>query len=247
MALDFKLMFGLHGVAMVMFVVGEALTVQAEAVIQSMVIVAAFVVAIRYRRRRGWRWARAGVGQLPGAIFSVVAVVLMIAAVSPSFSPNSSRFFPWYMALGQIGLFNLLASLKLARLSETDFAADCDAQARSPDSAPQTPSTPGWRVWVRGGYTVVFFTIWCAALGFFYVHGVAMRDGAARPSPSFSHALSEHGRTVFVTDSTWALHQGLMGVMMAGIPAIIVTGLVLQRVFGVPLYANFQRRNDRKI
>lgn len=234
MALDFKLMFGLHGAVMIMFAAGRALTIAAEITFDAILIVAAVIIAVRHRQQRGWRWARPGPKQYLLAAGSVGATLLFCAAVLPNFPADNPNVFPWYLALGQIGVFNTLCALRLARLAEQDFAADCgrvgaDASPTSVEAAEET-----WPRRIRLGYGVLFVAVWLEALAFFYVHGTTLRHGSQIAVEGMDRPITEHGATVYVAAGPWALDHALMIGMMTGIPAVLLLGAVLQYVVGIP-------------
>jgi hypothetical protein len=236
MALDFKLMFGLHGVIMIMFVIGGSLTIAIEAAIQVAVVTIALVVAIWVRRQRSWHWAGVSWKQVLLASLCAVLIILFLGAAIPSAPPTTSQMFPWYMGGLQIGLFNILVTLRLARMAEVDFLADCNPSLSAVETPALKPKEPRWRTWVRGGYGVVFVAIWLEGLAFFYFHGLAVRGGVSSPHGTMTDAIVEHGSTVYVTAADWDRDHLLMITMMVGIPLVLLLGAFLHFVLGVRIY-----------
>jgi hypothetical protein len=218
MALDFKLMFGLHGAIMIMFVIGGSLTIAIEAAIQGALIAAAFAIAIVWRGQQGWHWSGVGWKQVLLAVLGGVLIIVFLGA--------------------EIGLFNILVSLRFARMAEVDFLADCNPSLSVADTAAEVLKEPRWRMWARGSYSVAFMAIWLEALAFFYFHGLAVRGGAPSPTRTMTEAITEHGSTIYVTVADWNRDHLLMTLMMVGIPIMLILGAFLQFVLGVRLYDN---------
>ena len=238
MALDFKLMFGLHGAIMIMFVIGASLTIAIEAAIQGALIAAAFATAIVWRRQQGWHWSGAGWKQVLLAVLGGVLIIVFLGAAIPSAPPTTPQIFPWYMGGLQIGLFNILASLRFARMAEVDFLADCNPGLSVVETAAEALEEPRWRTWARGSYSVAFMAIWLEALAFFYFHGIAVRGGAPSPTRTMTEAITEHGSTVYVTVADWNRDHLLMTLMMLGIPLVLLLGAFLHFVLRVRIYDN---------
>jgi len=62
---------------------------------------------------------------------------------------------------------------------------------------------------VLGAYRAAFFAIWLLGMAFFYVHGVAIKAGASSPTETRTAAITEHGRTVYVTAAEWSRKQAV--------------------------------------
>ena len=238
MAIDFKLMFALHGAVMIQFIMGGYLSTADQAAIQGTLISLAIILAVLHRRQAGWRWRRAGLKQYLAAALALVLVVLFLGAAVPMAPPTSPHMFPWYMGGAQIGLFNALAALRIARASEVEFQADCDPDQHLEESVAESSPEPDWRLWVRRIYSAVFIAIWLEFLGFFYYHGTTFRGGVATPNAIMNTAMSEHGHTVYVTATDFARDQTLMMVGMVGIFGVVISGVILHFIFRVPVFGN---------
>ena len=238
MAIDFKVMFVLHGAVMIQFILGGSLNVTTEAAVQSALIAGAFVVAALVRKQGGWRWRGAGVKQYLGALLTLCLTALFLGAATPLAPPTNPQIFPWYMGGLQIGVFNTLLSLRLARMAQNDFLADCDPDPQPVELANRGAMATGWRLWARRAYSVAFLAIWLEMGGFFYFHGVIFRNGATSPNAIMNAAMMEHGHTVYVTAVDLGRDRLLMIIGMVGIPIVVGVGALLHFVLGIRIFGN---------
>jgi hypothetical protein len=236
MAIDYKLMFVLHIAIMIQFALGQSLTIAGEAAVQGGLIAAALAVAIWIRQKSGWRWRGIGIKHGLGAVLICCLVGLFLGAAMPLDLAVTPQMFPWCMGAIQIGLFGMLTKLRIARLSQQDFLADCDPHSQSAELAPPESAQATWRVWARRIYSIAFLAIWLDLLAFFYFHRLTIRDGAAFPDAIMTTAMTDHGDTVYVTAADWARDRLLLLIGTAGIPIILVSGAILQFVFRVPIF-----------
>ena len=238
MAIDFKLMFALHGAVMIQFMFGGSLSIADEAAIQGTLISLAIILAAWHRRQAGWRWRRAGAKQYLSAASALVFVGLFLGAAVPMAPPTSPHMLPWYMAGAQIGLFGALKALRIARGSEAEFQADCDPEQHLEELEDGNSPQPNWRLWARRIYSAAFMVIWLEFLAFLYHHGITFRGGVATPNAVMNTAMSDHGHTVYVTAAEFARDQTLMEIGMIGMFSVVISGLILHFILRVPVFGN---------
>jgi len=233
MALDYKLVFGLHGVAMVLFVTGGLLNVPLELAIIAVAVSAAAAAAVVVRLRTGWRWS----GEKPKdwllALISPLAAVIMVFVASNEMSSATKIFLPWGFAAANIGLFWMLYRLHILRASKKAFDADCRGEKLEP---PGRPAEPDWVRIVRVVYSVAFVAVWLEFMAFFYFDTSGLRSGSATMTATKTWALSDHGAIVYVSAAQGATIQWLGTIAFVCMPIAILSGFFLHYVLGVRLF-----------
>jgi hypothetical protein len=170
------------------------------------------------------------------ALTCAVLLGLFLFASTPGAPPSDPVYLPWYLGGLGFGLFFVLVYLRLIRMLKTDFEADCSATSSSHSNIATTDIDPVWKRWVRAVYSALFLLVWLDGLAFFYVHGTSVRDGSTLPTATHSERLEEHGRVVYITLAEHRRRGILLGIMMAGIPLMLVSAFVLQNLIGVRLF-----------
>jgi len=93
-------------------------------------------------------------------------------------------------------------------------------------------------------YSGLFFAVWLGFLAFFYYSGTSFRDGSPTATTSQPDAVTEHGKTVYITHGQYVLNTKLKLFASIGIPSILVGGLLIHFLAGVKLYANLPTLNE---
>ncbi len=241
MSLDFKAMFVSHGAIMVMFLIGGALTVPVELSVEGAMVTAVAILSVANRRANRWRWRGAGVKQYLAAVLSIAAAALVAGVGEVLNWPLNPQLFPWYLGLLNIALFNVLASLRLVRMAQAEFVADCvggDAAAQNPTAI--SDEQPKWKKTVIIVHRTFFIAIWLEFMAFFYEFGITFRSGSPSPTVTQTEPLANHSAVVYITAQQKLLVDVLMTIGMVGIPVVILSAFLLQalgiRVLGnVPL------------
>jgi hypothetical protein len=239
MSFEFKLMFVYHGCMMILFMTDGAFSLRQQLTMAGVLLLVLTSLSIRHRRLTDWRWQGAKPKNYVMAAGVVALMGVFLYAATPLFPPSNPRFLPWFLAGFGIGAFNVLRAVRLVYPSEAEFLADC----REPGSQFEQPivpesTEPPWHRVIRGTYSTLFFFVWIGFVGFFYYSGAAFRDGSPVPTPTRPDAVTEHGRTVYVTHAQKVLSDKLELFAFIGIPSVIVGGLVLHFLVGVKLYPN---------
>jgi hypothetical protein len=242
MSLEFKLMFVYHGCMMVLFITGGAFSTWQELLFTGVLLFLLTSFSIRHRRSAGWRWQGVKPKNLLMAAGGVALTGVFLYAATPLFPPSNPRFLPWFLAGLGIGTFNVLQGLRLVHPSEAAFLADCREPGsqieQATNSAPTEPIEPKWHRVVRSTFSLLFFLVWLGFVAFFYYSGAAFRDGSPVPTPTRMDAVTEHGKTVYITHDQKILCDKLELFAFVGIPSVIVGGLLLHFIVGVKLYPN---------
>ena len=196
-------------------------------------------ISMRHRRSANWQWQRLNTKSYLSAVASVALMAVFLYAATPLFSPKSPRFLPWYLAGFGIGAFNVLQALRLVHPSEAAFLADCQEPTNQIEQTTQIePSDPPWHKILRAAFRVVFFAVWLEFLVFFYYSGTVFRDGSPAPTPAKSEAVTEHGKTVYISRDQKILWERLESFAFTGIPSVIVGSFLLHFLVGVKLFPN---------
>jgi hypothetical protein len=246
MSPDFKAFFLLHGGMMAMFVFGGALTVSIELGIEAVLLAIVATIAVIARRKVGWRWAGCGPKDIGGAVLTAALMVFFAGAgwhLAPITDPH---ILPWYIGVGNIGLFNVLTSLRIARLSKAEFLADQAGQAPASQDVAADGASSGWKKIASVTYQIAFLAVWVAMVCFFYAFDNGMHVGLSAPTLLQSEPLTDHGRVVYVSSSQIALIHDLELASFIGIPVMMATGALLQFGFGVKVFGNLQTRLGRR-
>jgi len=239
MSLDFKLMFVFHGCMMILFIIGGAFSVRQELAFTAALVAVLTSLSIRNRRISGWHWH----GVKPKDVLMAAGIVALMSvflyAATPQFSPLKSEVLPWYLAGFGIGVFNVMQQLRLVFPSNEAFLADCqEASGQHGVAPPPAPIDPLWQRVVRATYSLLFFMVWLGFLAFFYYSGTSFRDGSPIPTANQPEAVTEHGKTVYITHQQKIICDKLELFAFVGIPSIILGGLITHFLAGVKLYPN---------
>jgi hypothetical protein len=239
MSFDFKLMFVYHGCMMILFITGGAFSLHQELTIAGALLLVLITLSIRHRRLTGWRWQSVKPKNYAMAAGVIALMGVFLYAATPLVPASNPRFLPWFLAGFGIGAFNVLQAVRLVYPSEAAFLVDCREPSGQFEQAIVPESTePAWHRVVRGTYSTLFFVVWLEFVGFFYYSGAAFRDDSSGPTPTRPDAVTEHGKTVYVTHAQKVLSDKLELFAFIGIPSVIVGGLVLHFLVGVKLYPN---------
>lgn len=239
MSLEFKLMFVYHGCMMVLFITGGAFTLRQELTFTAALVFVLTSVSIRHRRSAGWRWQGLRTKNLLAAAGGIALMGVFLYAATPLFPPSNPRALPWYLAGFGIATFNVLQALRLVHPSEAAFLADChEPGSQTVQATESEPAEPQWHRVVRAAYGTLFLTVWLGFVAFFYYSGAAFRDGSPVPTPTQTDAVTEHGKTVYITHDQKVFSDRLELFAFAGIPSVLVGSLLLHFVVGVKLYPN---------
>lgn len=235
MSLDFKLLMIYHLCMMVLFATGQFFTIQILFAAAGLLIAGAASISIHHRMKSEWHWPGAGIKDVLGAIAGVALGLFFLNAATPRFPPLNPRCFAWYAAGAGILLFSILASLKIVFPSEAEFRKHCgDRQADDPD-APKAPEEPSRNRKIRAAFRVYFMLVWILAVCFFWKFNTAYRDGTAAPTAEHTEALSDHGKTVYITADEKAVIGLLKYAVFLGIPSALAAGLFLHFVLKIPM------------
>jgi hypothetical protein len=240
-SLDYKLFFVLAFGLLLLFGVGGMLPVTTgfSAVWVATAIAAPLIIiSVVHRARRQWRWRGVKRKDLVGALFGVAVVLAFLYAATPMFPPVGV-FLPWYLLGGAIGVWNLLTALKITHYARADFDRDCEPWSVSVDEdGYKSTRHLGWRDVVAIVYSVLFFSVWLAFLARFYLTGVHLRDGARIPDATHVYAVEDDPAVAYISAEEGRLFEALGWYAFAGIPAIMLLGVVLQFIFKVPVLGN---------
>lgn len=245
MSVDFKLMFVYHGSMMVLFMVGGGISLRLEILVTLGLVAALSIISIRHRQQTNWHWPGVRFRDIAYATGTAALVGFFLVATTPLFPPSTPGALPWYLAALGIGIFGVLGSLKVVDYAEADFLAHCRAAdqfgpetATTPPPPPPEPSEPAWKKVVRTTFSVLFMLVWIGGVLSFYYFGEAYKNGSPAPTVSQTEPLDNHGHTVYVTPAEKRRLDRLQAVSFVGIPAVMVTALILHFIVGVKLFPN---------
>lgn len=244
-SLDFKLMFTYHICMMVMFGAGQGgLSVRFELLVTAMLVTVLVAVAVRHRRKCGWRWPGVEPVDLLGAVGTVAFVAFFLFSATPLFPPTDGKALPWYLVGLGIGSFGVLSSLHIAYGSETAFLKQCHVLDSSGQEATRVSELPEpttaielpWKKRIRIGWMAMFMLVWAVGVLSFYSLGVALKEGTQVPTSTHTEPLDNHGKTVFITPAEKSRIDQLQRLTWVGFPSLIVSGLVLHFIVGVKIF-----------
>jgi hypothetical protein len=158
------------------------------------------MLSLRHRSAIGWQWEDIKTKDLAIAIGVAVLMVFFLGAGSSMFPASNPRFLPWYLAGFGIGFFNVLSTLKLVRMSESQMLAD--SRTGTPEqlsTAITEPLEPRWHRVARGIYSCLFLLVWIEGVYFFNYFGKTFKSGAPTPTAAQTEPISDHGNTVYIT------------------------------------------------
>jgi hypothetical protein len=208
-------------------------------------LLALLSASVLNRRQKNWHWPGLETGDWFKAAFGVLLMLVFLYVFSQGLLPLKSVTLPMFLFAASIVVFNVLTSLRVVQHSESDFLQNCGGgTVLQPTSsvAVMPPSDPLWKRSVRGAYSIFFVLIWLEAMLFFYVHQKYVHDGSRTPTATQTESFNEHGVRIYVTRDQMKTDNSLSTIMAVGIPGAILSGLILQFVFGVRLFSNMPER-----
>ena len=240
MSFEFKGMFLYHIAMMAMFVAGQGLLFF-EQIIVATAILLVIATASSFRRiRHKWRWPGVTTLRTARAVLTLALMAFFLFATAggavEAQGLSLTRPFalgPWVFAVLGIAIFSVLNVLNVTHLSERAFRDECSDQARQPKPAP--PPEPRWKLVAKYVFAAAFLIVWLEGVTFFYVYTRTLRSASPVPTVEQSVALSERGKTVYVTPAEMRLIDQLRSFMFVAIPASIATAFFLQYVLKVRL------------
>jgi hypothetical protein len=244
MSVDFRLFFVYHGCMMVLFATGGLLTLQQEILITLSVVGVLASISAWHRRASHWHWPGIRARDLLSAAGGPLLISFFLYAATPLFPPSTPQALPWYLAGLGIGVFGILASLKVVCSSKAGFAAQCwtvDQYGREIEPVPAKPTegpvAPKWKKVLRGTYSALFLLVWLGGISSFYFFGTSFRNGSPVPTATQTEPLEDGGKTVYVTRAEKQRVDYLQRVWW-GIPVVLAFGAVLHFFLGVKVFSN---------
>ena len=245
MSFDYKLMFVYHGSMMLLFVIGQRLSVRQEITLTGSLVVVLVALSLRRRSIENWRWPSVTTRNVLGAVFGVLLIGFFLYSATPLFPPSNPVHLPWYLGGLGIGTFGILGSLRVVDASGADFQLSCreiDEQGREIERAPEAPppanNEANWKKVARGIFSVTFALIWVGGVASFFVYGKTFRQASPEPTATQDAPLVDHGHTVYITRAEKRQVDGFEMVSWIGIPIVLVSGFVLHFLVGVKLFPN---------
>ncbi len=243
MSFDYRAMCVYHICMLVLFGLGQSLSIPLEAAV--VVVVLGLVVALvaRNKIRRGWHRPATRSGNWLKAFAVVFFGLLFLMAATPLFPPTRPFAFPWYAAGFGIVLFNFLQELRIVQASQVDFIACCNSAKESTIVVTvEADSEPRWKKIARSAYSVAFLATWLTFVAFFYEFGTVFKNGSATPTSDKTETLVDHGRVAYVSTRDKQIVSRLEHASMLGIPTVLVLGFVLHFGLGVRIFSNLSRK-----
>jgi uncharacterized protein YbjT (DUF2867 family) len=139
---------------------------------------------------------------------------------------------PWALACVGIGVFYVLSTLRLVRMAEQDFIADCRDEEVA-DDAP--PPDPRWKAVVRVVFYAAFLAVWLQGVTAIYLFSSTFEAGSPQATADRSAPLVNHGVTRYVTAAEKELVDQMLAAMMIGIPSAIAAAFFIQFVLRIRL------------
>jgi hypothetical protein len=254
MSFDFKLMFLDFGGYFLLFACGSGVSLVAEVIFASLLAIILIIFSIRHRLENHWRWPGASSKNIYQAFIVTVFEGLFVFAALQIFPLTHPSSLPWYLSLASIGLFNILVMLQIVDLTETDFKMKCFVKSDMPISqAIDSPSLiasdisetilaesevpeSNWKKRVKRAYGIFFFLVWLEVIALLYFSSEIYRNGSSIQTSSQTAPLVDHGQVVYITQNEKLVIDVLQAGSCVGIPAAVILGLLLQRVFRVMVF-----------
>jgi len=232
MTFEFKGLMVYHVTMMVMMLAGRALTFEMQAAVAGGIALIVALWSLIRRVRAGWRWRKPGPLRVAGAVLYTALIGFFIGA-GTNFSPERfAALGPWAFAGLGIGVFFVLSTLRLVRMAEQDFIADCRDEEVA-DDAP--PPEPRWKTVVRVVFYAAFLAVWLQGVTAIYLFSSTFEAGAPQATAERSAPLVNHGVTRYVTAAEKELVDQMLAAMMIGIPSAIAAAFFIQFVLRIRL------------
>jgi hypothetical protein len=249
MSLDWKAFFVSFFAIMLMFMAGGALSTWVELGVEAALVVILAAVMIWQRLTDGWRWAGAGLPQFLDAALCTLAIGAFLVAALVMQPPFTPAMLPWYLGIANIGVFNLLIALRLARPSRAAYEHDCrPAEAQRIDIVPPrdlvAPSEAPPHRTIRITFQIAFFCVWLAGVTLFF------SEGAMHPSPESLRQFPFLAEAIkdlsFLQAPT--VHMALLVLCFVGMPSVLFAGFYLQNIAGIQVLPGLPARRvlDRR-
>lgn len=250
---DFQLLHVYLGVMFALFFLGDRLTVRLELTATVILVAVLVTLSIKHRQAMNWRWPGANPRGILAAV-SVIAAAIVVDYAANSIGPRSDpRFLPWHLAGMGLAVFGVFASLGIAQESKAKFLNKCEASGSTgfhasagPEPAPAAPIDHLWKRWIRGTYYALSALVWLAFMASFGESGEAFRKGSSYPTITNTDPLNSHGVIRYIPHFQKVLINSLDKLASIGIPAVIVTGLILHFFLGIRMFQNLPTYKEWK-
>jgi MFS family permease len=197
MSLDYRLMFGYHFCMIALFLLGRFLKLETQITIVALLLIVMVFFSLWYRKSKGWRWLGIKVGNVIGAIFSLALGIFFLGAMALYFKPTEPHLFPWFAGCGGFIVFGILSSLKLVRMSKTQFERQCQEDDSGIDE--YIPNKNNAHKFTRSAFSVFFTAVWIGSVAFFWTSTSAYISGATTPTSQKTEMITNHGEKRYVT------------------------------------------------
>ena len=101
---------------------------------------------------------------------------------------------------------------------------------------PVIAGEPRWHRTVRVLFTIAFYLVWLEGAGCFAYFMSLANAGSPVPTPQLAAGIVSHGHTFYVAVGQKRIYDLLLTLMKFGIPAIMLTGLLLHHAVGVKIF-----------
>jgi hypothetical protein len=242
-SLDYKLGFVYFGFMAVVFMSGGSLTVKQELVATVFVVAVLVSLSVRHRQRMNWRWPGVEAKGVLTTLGILLAGGIFEFATIRGAPPTDPVYLPWHMfGLGCVVL-GILTALRVVQPSQAEYLKQCEAAGfadsdlkDSTRTVALAPTDPLWKRITRAIFYILAFLVWLDAMASFYCFDVAFRNGSAKPTPTQTDPLTNHGFTVYIQHTQKVQIDFLQSVMSIGIPCVIACGFILHFLLEVRLF-----------
>lgn len=232
---DFKLIFIFHLCMMGLMASHGAVPVTWQIGVVVVLAVILGAASHYHRHKNHWHWRGVGVKN----VFSAVGVLLLgaffLGSALPANSLSSPAFFPWFAAGAAIILFGMLAALKIVSLDEDEFLQNCGEFSPVITTPPPLDDEPPWQKRARRTFRYFFFGTWLVGVTFFWQFNTVYAHGTVEPTIERTAALTNHGKTVYVTPAEKQRVEFFEILMMLSVAASLFSVFLLQVVYKIDM------------
>jgi hypothetical protein len=243
MSLDFKGMFIYFGCTSLLWIFGKSLSLEVQLLVVALLVISWITVSVYNRKQKKWRWPGASGNNLVQSLLVLVLGGIFLFVTSSLLSSTNAT--AWYLGVCGLIVFNILHYLQFVDLSEQDFQDKCDGKVHSVlKNRPEVSATKAnnWKNTVKIIHNIFFILVWLEFMTFLYYFNVTYNNGSPVPTVYQTEALTQHGRTMYITTSEKTLVDILQVCGFIGMPRALISGFLLQKM-GIKVFSG----NNRKL
>ncbi|PKA10849.1 hypothetical protein CH372_17350 [Leptospira meyeri] len=240
-SLDYKCMFIYHGFMMILFILGDKISINIQFTIVALLLISIILFSIKYRIRIRWKWPGVEVKNTIYAIMIIILGLFFFFSSINSFPPFKSQTFPWYSAGFGIILFQVLNVLNITAYYKDKFELKTDKTANfikfenSPLKENQNDNVNVSFI----KYLIYFFSffLWVTGISYFWLRDrISHNDNSEGIAKFIIEITNKFSKFLGITNTSPDVF--LKSILSYGIILLSISIFIIHFIFGIKIISN---------